>query len=91
MEVRYTHGTRDIGLVLAVHSYGITDSLGCNSAIRFDSDIILRFYQRMNALRVVTIRSYIFPDVYIRCDGSGVVKRKQFQGSGVVNCQYQPP
>ena len=64
--------------VVGNHSYG-----GCpNSAVRLIPEMILRFYERMNALKQVTIRSYAFPDVYMRCDGSG---------GGTVNAQYKPP
>lgn len=66
--------------VIAVHSYG-----GCpNSAPRFTSQMISRFLERMNGLQRKSLRSVAFPDVYLRCDGTGV-------GGGTVNCKYQPP
>ena len=72
--------------VVGVHSQG-----GCpNSAVRFTPDMIMRFYQRMNALNSVTIQSVHFPHVYLRCDGNGVVKPVG-PGGGKVNCQYTPP
>lgn len=62
--------------VLAVHSYG-----GCpNSAPRFTYTMISRFLERMNGLKRKSLRSVPFPDVYVRC-----------HGSGTVNCQYKPP
>ena len=72
--------------VLAVHSYG-----GCpNSAPRFTYTMITRFLERMNAVKRKSLRSVPFPDVYVRCDGSGVTKPTG-PGGGTVNCQYKPP
>ena len=72
--------------VLAVHSYG-----GCpNSAPRFTSEMIRRFLERMNGLKLKSLRSVNFPDVYLRCDGTGLVQFKA-AGGGTVNCQYKPP
>ena len=72
--------------VLAVHSYG-----GCpNSAPRFTYTMITRFLERMNAVKRKSLRSVAFPDVYVRCDGSGVTKHTG-PGGGTVNCQYEPP
>ena len=72
--------------VLGIHSYG-----GCpNSAPRFTSEMILRFLQRMNAIQQVALRSFAFPDVYMRCDGNGVVAPSG-PGGGTVNCQFKPP
>ena len=69
---------------------GIQSLAGCpNSAVRLIPEMILRFYERMNALKQVTIRSHAFPDVFMRCDGSGVVKYMG-SGGGIVNCQYKP-
>ena len=72
--------------VLAVHSYG-----GCpNSAPRFTTQMITRFLQFMNCYKLKSLRSSAFPDVYVRCDGSGVTKFTG-PGGGTVNCQYKPP
>ena len=72
--------------VLAVHSYG-----GCpNSAPRFTYTMISRFLERMNGLKRKSLRSVPFPDVYVRCDGSGVTEPTG-PGGGTVNCQYKPP
>lgn len=72
--------------VLAVHSYG-----GCpNSAPRFTREMICRFLEWINGLKVKSLRSVNFPDVYLRCDGTGVVQYKP-AGGGTVNCQYKPP
>ena len=82
----YPHGSTGYWTVVGVHSQG-----GCpNSAVRFTPDMIMRFYQRMNALNSVTIQSVHFPHVYLRCDGNGVVKPVG-PGGGKVNCQYTPP
>ena len=71
--------------VLAVHSYG-----GCpNSAPRFTSQMIYRFLERMNSLKLKSLRSVAFPDVYVRCDGSEVTAPVS-PGGGTVNCQYKP-
>ena len=72
--------------VLAVHSYG-----GCpNSAPRFTYTMISRFLERMNGLKIKSLRSVPFPDVYVRCDGEGVTECTG-TGGGTVNCQYKPP
>lgn len=72
--------------VLAVHSYG-----GCpNSAPRFTREMICRFLESIDGLKVKSLRSVNFPDVYLRCDGTGVVQYKP-AGGGTVNCQYKPP
>ena len=72
--------------VLGVHSYG-----GCpNSAPRFTREMISRFLWRMNCLTVKCLRSVPFPDVYLRCDGSGMTNFES-EGGGTVNCQYKPP
>ena len=74
--------------VVGNHSYG-----GCpNSAVRLITEMILRFYERMNALKQVTIRSYAFPDVYMRCMYIWAVKIVKVidSGGGTVNCQYKP-
>ena len=70
---------------------GIHTQGGCpNSAVRFTPDMIKRFYLRMNALNSVTIQSVKFPQVYMRCNGDGVVAPVG-SGGGQVNCQYTPP
>ena len=72
--------------VLAVHSYG-----GCpNSAPRFTAEMISRFLEQMNVLKKTSLRSVAFPDVYLRCDGTGVTHWVG-PGGGTVNCQYKPP
>lgn len=72
--------------VLGVHSYG-----GCpNSAPRFTTEMIYRFLKFMKCLKLSTIRSVGFPEVYLRCDGSGVTELLE-HGGGTVNCQYKPP
>ena len=72
--------------VIAVHSYG-----GCpNSAPRFTSQMISRFLEQMNGLKKKSLRSVAFPDVYLRCDGTGVSEYNE-AGGGTVNCQYKPP
>ena len=72
--------------VLAVHSFG-----GCpNSAPRFTPEMISRFLERVNGLKKTSLRSVKFPDVYLRCDGTGVT-HWQGPGGGTVNCQYKPP
>ena len=69
--------------VLAVLSYE-----GCpNSGPRFTSEMIIRFLQFMNCFKLKSLRSVAFPDVYIRCNGSGVTTFLP-EGSGTVNCQY---
>ncbi len=72
--------------VLGVHSYG-----GCpNSAPRFTVQMIYRFLEFMKELKLTSLRSVEFPDVYVRCDGTGVTKPSA-PGGGTVNCQYNPP
>ena len=72
--------------VLGVHSYG-----GCpNSAPRFTWEMISRFLERINGLKLKSLRSVAFPDVYVRCDGSKV-HEVTGPGGGTVNCQYKPP
>ena len=72
--------------VLAIHSYG-----GCpNSAERFTAEMISRFLERMNGLKKMSLRSVQFPNVYLRCDGTGAT-HWQGSGGGTVNCQYKPP
>ena len=72
--------------VLAVHSYG-----GCpNSAPRFTTEMISRFLEQMNGLKKASLRSAEFPNVYLRCDGTGVTHFEE-PGGGTVNCQYKPP
>ena len=75
--------------VLGVHSYG-----GCpeyeNSAARFTVQMISRFLERMNCLIKKSLNSVEFPNVYFRCDGTGVT-RWGGPGGGTVNCQYSPP
>ena len=72
--------------IIGVHSYG-----GCpNSAPRFTLEMISRFLERMNGLKIKSLRSVAFPDVYVRCDGAGVTEPTG-PGGGTVNCQYKPP
>ena len=72
--------------VVAVHSYG-----GCpNSAPRFTVQMITRFLERMKGLKLKSLRSVQFPNVYLRCKGSGVTQWQE-GGGGTVNCQYKPP
>lgn len=72
--------------VIGVHSYG-----GCpNSAPRFTLQMISRFLERMNGLKLKYLRSVAFPAVYVRCDGTGVNEFVS-SGGGAVNCQYKPP
>ena len=61
-----------------------------NSFPRFTVEMISRFLHRMNGLKLKTLRSVAFPDVYVRCDGSGTTEWSG-SGSGAVNCQYKPP
>ena len=72
--------------VLAVHSFDGRP----NSAPRFTREMICRFLERMNGLKLKSLRSVNFPNVYLRCDGRGVVQYKS-AGGGTVNCQYKPP
>ena len=72
--------------VLGVHSYGGYH----NSAPRFTFKMISRFLERMNGLKIKSLRSVAFPDVYVRCDGTGVTQPIG-PGGGTVNCQYTPP
>ena len=44
----------------------------------------------MNGLKLKSLRSVFFSDVYLRCDGTGVVQYEP-AGGGTVNCQYKPP
>ena len=72
--------------VLAVHSHG-----GCpNSARRFTHEMIFRFLERINGMKIKSLRSVEFPYVYLRCDGTGV-SQWEAAGGGTVNCQYEPP
>ena len=72
--------------VVAVHSYG-----GCpNSAPRLTVEMISRFLEWMNGLKLKSLRSVQFPDVYLRCNGREVTQWKE-GGGGTVNCQYKPP
>ena len=72
--------------VIGVHSYG-----GCpNSAPRLTLEMISRFLERMNCLKIKSLRSVAFPGVYVRCDGTGVTESIG-PGGGAVNCQYKPP
>lgn len=72
--------------VLGVHSHGGSP----NSALRFTTQMITRFLQFMNYPKLKSLRSFAFPDVYVRCDGSGVTEPVA-SGGGTVNCQYKPP
>ena len=72
--------------VIGVHSYGSCP----NSAPRFTTQMIYRFLEFMNSLKVKSLRSFAFPNVYVRCDGSGVTEHVP-SGGGTVNCQYKPP
>ena len=72
--------------VIGVHSYGGPH----NSAPRFTVQMIYRFLERMNGLKIKYLRSVAFPDVYVRCDGTGVTEWVS-SGGGTVNCQYKPP
>ena len=68
--------------VLDVHSYGEFP----NFALRFTAQMITRFLEFMNCLKLSTMRSFAFPDVYLRCDGSGVTEPVE-HGGRTVNCQ----
>lgn len=61
-----------------------------DTVLRFTVEMISRFLHRKNGLKVKTLRSVAFPDVYVRCDGRGVTQWAG-PGSGTVNCQYKPP
>ena len=52
--------------------------------------MISRFLGFMNCLKLKSLRSVAFPNVYVRCDGSGVTEHVP-SGGGTVNCQYKPP
>lgn len=71
--------------VLAVHSCGRCP----NSAPRFTAEMISRFLEQMNGLEKKSLRSVEFPNVYLRCDGTGVTQEEP--EGGIVNCQYRPP
>ena len=72
--------------VIAVHSYS-----GCpNSGSRFTSQMISRFLEQMNGLKAKSLKSVEFSDVYLRCDGTGIIQYEE-SGGGTVNCQYKPP
>lgn len=69
---------------------GVRSCAGCPYTIpRFTVEMISRFLQRANGLKLKTLRSVAFPDVNVRCDGSGVTQWLG-PGSGIVNCQYKP-
>ena len=72
--------------VLAVHSYGRRPTF----APRFTREMISRFLERMNCLKKKSLKSVEFPNVYLRCDGTGVTRWEE-PGGGTVNCQYGPP
>ena len=72
--------------VLGVHSYGNIP----NSASRFTSQMIYRFLECSQNLKKYALRSEHFTDVYLRCDGTNV-DRFRNEGSGIINCQYDPP
>ena len=72
--------------VIGVHSYDGHP----NSAQRFTNKMISRFLGFMNCLKLKSLRSFAFPNVYVRCDGSGVTEHVP-SGGGTVNCQYKPP
>ncbi|CAB4039132.1 phospholipase C [Paramuricea clavata] len=78
--------------VLGVHGYGAMRD-GTNSAPRFTVQMITRFLQRMNCLDPKSLMSVQFPNVYIRCDGRGVVEPQAAGAAcaGTGNCQYTPP
>ena len=82
--------------VIGVHSRGAYSrgaySRGAcpNSATRFTKEMISRFLEFMNCLKLKSLRSVAFPNVYVRCDGSGVTTFTE-SGGGTVNCQYKPP
>ena len=61
-----------------------------NIATRFTIPMIYRFLEFMKEKKQNSLKSAAFPDVYIRCDGSGVSPGKP-AGGGTVNCQYTPP
>ena len=70
--------------VLGVHRGG-----GCpNNAVRFTSHIIYRFLERTQNLKIYTLRSAYYTNVYLRCDGENV---HSIKGGGTINCQYRPP
>lgn len=66
--------------VVGVHGYA-----GC--VPRFNHLMIDRFLEATSNVWKYSLKSLAFPDVYLRCDGSGVVNRSQ---NGTVNCQYRP-
>ena len=72
--------------VIGVHSCGGHP----NSAPRFTNEMISRFLGFMNCVKLKSLRSFAFPNVYVRCDGSGVTEHVP-SGGGTVNCQYKPP
>ena len=67
--------------VIGVHSYDGHP----NSAQRFTNKMISRFLGFMNCLKLKSLRSFAFPNVYVRCDGSGVTEHVP-SGGGTVNC-----
>ena len=52
--------------------------------------MIFRFPERMNGMKIKSIRSARFPNVYLRCDGKEATE-PTVGGAGIVNCQYKPP
>ena len=52
--------------------------------------MISRFLERMDGLKLKSLRSLAFPNVYVRCDGTDVTEYLG-PGDGTVNCQYKPP
>ncbi|KAL9981099.1 hypothetical protein ACROYT_G009758 [Oculina patagonica] len=76
--------------VLGVHTGTLGEGQCPNRAVRFTILMIYRFLEFMNCLKIKSVRSVKFPDVYLRCDGRGVTSYSA-SGGGTVNCQYKPP
>ena len=60
----------DYWTVIGAHSHGGHP----NSAPRFTNEMISRFLEFMNCLKLKSLRSFAFPNVYVRCDGAGKIR-----------------
>ena len=68
--------------VIAIHVQGDRP----NAGTRISSSMIYRFLDTIGNLKKYNLESVQFPNVYIRCAGSGVDHENS--PGGVINCQY---
>ena len=68
---------------------GATHTECLNYGVRLIPEMFRRFFRQMPFRAELTLRSHEFPDVYMRCEASGVTECTP-SGGGTVNCQFKP-